>query len=166
MSRSQTPRDGRKKCRRCAEGRPEALTRHGLCYECTLARRGRNRMELHHPFGRHNATVEQIAIDIPANWHRVLDALRAQRPEVLKRSGDNPLHQIAAIVTTLGEAAEAFGDYARRAQWPEWSASLADIFARAAECAADWLLILAAQLNEGLGTTWAETLGMPPLWHA
>jgi hypothetical protein len=61
-------------------------------------------------------------VDIPGNWHRVLDARRARRPEIQRRPVDNPLHRIAAAVATLGEAADAFADFARREQWPEWAA--------------------------------------------
>jgi hypothetical protein len=137
------------------------MTRHGLCYECWRARQGCKRTELHHPFGRYNQQVDKITVEIPNNWHRVLDARRARRPEILKRPGDTPLHQIAAVVVTLGEAADAFADYARREQWPEWAATLADLFSNAAHSAADWLLILAGKLDERLGPEWAKNLEMP-----
>jgi hypothetical protein len=137
------------------------MTRHGCCYECTRARRGHKRTEGHHPFGRDNPPVAHIVVEIPGNPHRVLDARRAGRPDILRRPGDNPLHQIAAIVVTLGEAADALADYARREQWPEWVPALADIFAQVAPSVADWLLILAGKLDEQLGPTWAEDLDMP-----
>jgi hypothetical protein len=126
-----------------------------------LARHGKKRTELHHPFGRDSPAVEKITVEIPGNWHRVLDSRRAGRPELLKRPGDNPLHQIAAIVVTLGEAADAFADYARRVQWPEWAARLADLFGQIAHSAADWLLILAGNLDAQLGPSWPEKLDMP-----
>ena len=165
MSRSRAPRDSGMKACKCGESRPDAMTRHGRRYECTLARAGRKRTELHHPFGRDNPVVEKIAVAIPGIWHRVLDARRNGRPAILRRPGDNPLHQIAAIVVTLGEAADAFADYARREQWPEWAARLADLFGQVAHSAADWLLILAGNLDVQLGPLWAEKLEMP-LWHA
>jgi hypothetical protein len=100
MSPSRTPHSAGAKPCRCGESRPEVMTRRGCCYECTLARDGRKRTEGHHPFGRDNPPVAEI----PGNWHRALDARRARRPEILKRPGANPLHQIAAIIATLGDA--------------------------------------------------------------
>ena len=163
MSRSHMPRDSRTRDCKCGESRPAAVTQHGRCYECTLARAGKKRTELHHPFGRGDPNVRKIIVEIPGNWHRVLDAHRARREPILERPGDNSLHQIAAIVTTIGEAAEAFADYARREQWPEWVFALANCFGQVAHAAADWLLILAGKLDDNLGPAWAEELGMPPL---
>jgi hypothetical protein len=150
MSRSQMPSDAAalKSCRHCGESRPEAITQCGLCYECVLIDQGRKPVERHHPFGRDDPIVSEIDVEIPGNWHRALDARRALRDEVLKRPGDNPLHQIAAAVATLGEAADAFADFARRQGWPEWTARLADIFASAADSATESLLILAGKLDE------------------
>jgi hypothetical protein len=147
MSRSRIPPDPPKSCRRCGTSWPD-VTRCGLCYECVLIDQGRKPVERHHPFGNDDPIAAEIHVEIPANWHRALDARRARRPEVLKRPGDNPLHQIAAVVATLGEAAGAFADFARRQGWPEWVANLADIFANAADSAAEWLLILAGKLDE------------------
>jgi hypothetical protein len=138
------------------------MTRHGWCYEEGLTRDGRKLTEGHHPFGRDNPAAAEIVAEIPGNWHRVLDARRARRPEILKRPGDNPLHQIAAVVATLGEAADALADFARREEWPKWVAVLADLFAKAAGDAAGWLLIFAGKLDERLGADWAEDLDMPP----
>jgi hypothetical protein len=167
MNRSQTLRDGGAKPCQCGESRPEVITGRGTsrgrCYECTVAHNGRERRtEEHHPFGRDNSTVAKITVDIPGNWHRAFDTRRAQRPDILKRPGDNPLHQIAAIVTTLGEAADTLADFARREKWPDWVAALADLFAHAAGTATDWLLILAGKLDERLGPAWAEDVDMPP----
>jgi len=161
MSRSRTPRDTDRKCRQCDEGRPEAITKSGLCYEDMLLQNGRKRTEDHHPFGRHS----KIVVAVPGNWHRVLDSRRAQRPEILKRPGDNPLHQIAAIIITLGEAAAALADYARHEQWPDWTWKLADLFSSAANSVANWLLVLAGRLDERLGADWARDLEMPP-WNS
>jgi hypothetical protein len=155
------PHNAIKKACKCGESRPDAMTQSGRCYECTRRRGGCKHTEGHHPFGRYNQDVDQIVVEIPGNWHRVLDASRARRPDILKRPGDNPVHQLAAGVGTLGEAADAFADFARREQWPDWVASLADLFARAAQSAADWLLILAGKLDERLGLEWAEDLDMP-----
>jgi hypothetical protein len=163
MSRPRVPRDRGAGACPCGESRPEAMTRHGCCYECLLVSLGRKRTELHHPFGRDNRAVAKIVVEIPGNWHRVLDARRVRRPEILKRPGNNPLHQIAAVVATLGEAADALADFARREQWPQWAATLADLFA-AARAASDWLLILAGNLDGRLGADWTEDLDMPP-WH-
>jgi hypothetical protein len=164
MSRPRVPRDRGAGACRCGESRPEAITRHERCYECGLAGDGRKRTEGHHPFGRVNPNVVDIVVEIPGNWHRVLDTRRARRPQILKRPGDNPLHQIAAIVATLGEAADALADFARREEWPRWVAVLADLLTKAASAAADWLLILAGKLDERLGPEWAGDLDMPP-WH-
>jgi hypothetical protein len=137
----------------------------GLCYECTKASRGHKRTEKHHPFGRDNPAVANIDVEIPGNWHRALDARRARRPEILKRPGDNPVHRVAAVVGTVSEAADAFADFARRQQWPNWVVKLADIFAGAAGNAADWLLILAGKLDEHLGPEWWVQHGDIPPWQ-
>jgi hypothetical protein len=123
--------------------------------------RGRKRTENSHPFGHHNEDVAAITVEIPGNWHRVFDARRERRPEILKRPGDNPLHQVAAAVQTLGEAADAFADFARRQEWPEWITKLADIFANAAGSATEWLLILAGKLDEWR-PGWISEM---PKWH-
>jgi hypothetical protein len=138
------------------------MTECGLCYECVLIQNGRKPVENHHPFGRDNDIFAKIVVDgVPGNWHRALDARRDRRPQVLKRPGDNPLHQIAAAVATLGEAADAFADFARSQGWPEWTAELADICAHAAGSAAEWLLILASKLDE-----WRpDWIGEMPEWR-
>jgi hypothetical protein len=161
MSRLQMPRDIDGKCR-CGENRPEVMTGRGVCYECTLVQDGRKRTQHHHPFGRDNDIVTKIVVDgVPGNWHRALDSRRERRPEILKRPGDNPLQQIAAAVATIGEAADAFADFARRRGWPDWITKLADIFANAAGSAAEWLLILAGKLDE-----WRPGwVGEMPKWH-
>jgi hypothetical protein len=134
----------------------------GLCYECTKESLGGKRTEKHHPFGRDNPAVENFAVEMPGNWHRALDYRRAQRPEVLRRPGDNPLHRIAAVVATVGEAADALADFGRRANWPEWVPRLSELFANAARDAADWLLILADKLDQQLDPAWFQRLDMPP----
>lgn len=161
MSQSRASRSGKSKKCKCGECRPDAMTRHGCCYECLLARNEKKPTELHHPFGRGNSDIDAITAEIPGNWHRVLDKRRARRPEILQCPGDNPLHQIAAIVATLGEAADAFGEFARLQKWPDWVATLCGIFANAGHNIADWLLILAGKLDERLGPTWAEQFDMP-----
>jgi hypothetical protein len=163
MSRLRTPCDADEKCQ-CGEDRPGAMTRRGVCYECSREQDGRKGAEEHHLFGRHNEDVEAITVEIPGNWHRVLDARRAERPPILKRPGDNPLHQVAALVATLGEAAAAFADFARRKKWPEWTAGLADRFAIAADSTATWLLVLAGRLDDRLGPEWDRDLDLP-LWE-
>jgi hypothetical protein len=162
MSQQRKPRSGNSHRCKCGESRPEAMTRNGICYECQRTRQGCKPTELHHPFGRGNPHVDAITAEIPGNWHRVLDARRAQRPEIPKRPGGNPLHQIAAIAATFGEGADAVADFARRQKWPEWVAALCGIFAHGGQKVADWLLILAGKLDERLGPAWAEELGMPP----
>jgi hypothetical protein len=140
------------------------MTRRGLCYECTREQDGFRRTENQHPFGHYNEAVAAITNEIPGNWHRVLDARRAERPPILRQPGDNPLHQIAALFATLGEAADAFADFARRKQWPEWTAALADRFAIAADSAVTWLLVLAGRLDDRLGPEWDRDLDLP-LWE-
>jgi hypothetical protein len=130
------------------------MTQRGCCYECTLIQDGRKRTEDHHIFGRGDPAVASISREIPGNWHRALDARRAQRPDILKRPGDNPLHQVAAVVATFGEAADAVGDFARRQGWPAWVANLADVFANTAIHVTDWLLILAGKLDVLCGPAW------------
>jgi hypothetical protein len=124
-----------------------------------LIDKGRRPTELHHPFGRDNHAVAGIVVEIPGNWHRVLDGRRSERPEILRQPGDNPLHQIAATVATFGEAADVLADFVRRQGWPEWVANLADVYAETAP-AADWLLILAGRLEEWHGAAWIDA--MPP----
>jgi hypothetical protein len=126
-----------------------------------LIDKGKKPTELHHPFGRDNHAVAGIVVEIPGNWHRVLDSRRSQREKILRRPGDNPLHQIAAAVATFGEAADVFADFARRQGGPEWVANLADVYAEVGS-AADWLLILASKLEEWRGAAWIDA--MPP-WH-
>jgi hypothetical protein len=163
MSRSQTLLDATTPpCRRCHERWPSAMTRHGLCYECVLIEKGRKPTERHHPFGRDDATAAEITVEIPGNWHRALDSRRAQRPEILKRPGDNPLHQIAAVIVTFGEAAETVADIARRHGWPQWIADLVGVFADAAVSATDWLLVLAGKLDVWCGPAW---IGEMPKWQ-
>jgi hypothetical protein len=163
MNPSQTPPDAApNSCRRRGKSWPDAMTRRGLCYECVLIDQGRKPAERHHPFGRDNPIVAGISLEIPANWHRALDTRRDRRPDILKRPGDNPLHQIAAAVATLGEAADVVADVARREAWPDWIAGLAEIFASAAGSAADWLLVLAGKLDERHGPTWIKEM---PKWR-
>ena len=92
---------------------------------------------------------------------RYFDAMRAERPENLKRPGNNPLHQIAAVVATFGEAAAALAEYAELEKWPDWVTALCGIFATAGQNVADWLLILAGKLDDQLGPNWAEKFEMP-----
>ena len=107
--------------------------------------------------------VATTPVEIPGNWHRVLDARRRERPLILQRPGDNPLHQIAAIVATLGEAADAFADFAHREQWPAWTTKLADFFAIVADTAATRLLVLAGRLDDRLGPEWDRDLDLPTM---
>jgi hypothetical protein len=126
-----------------------------------LIKQGREPVEGHHPFGHDNKIEAGISLEIPGNWHRALDTRRAKRPDILKRPGENPLQRIAAVVATFGEAADVVADVARRKEWPEWIAGLAEICANAAESAAEWLLVLAGKLEE-----WRPGwIGEMPKWH-
>jgi hypothetical protein len=138
------------------------MTQRGCCYECSRIQDGRKCTEDHHPFGRGDPAVARLSLEIPGNWHRVLDARRERRPDTLKRAGDNPLQQVAAVVATFGEVADATGDFARRQAWPAWISDLADILAKAAAFAADWLLILAGKLDEWCGPDWVSDM---PKWQ-
>jgi hypothetical protein len=140
------------------------MTGRGVCYECACIQDGRKRTEGHHPFDKYNENVDAITVEIPGNWHRVLDARRAERPLILQQPGDNPLHQVASVVARLGEAAAAFADFARLERWPAWTAKLADCFAIAADSAASWLLVLAGRLQDRLGPDWDRDLDLP-LWE-
>jgi hypothetical protein len=131
-----------------------ARTRHGFCYECAT----RKRTERHHVWGKGNSSV---TIEIPGNWHRVLDGLRAERCELLKKPGADPLHRVAAAVTTIGEGAIAFAEFAERNSWPAWIADIAIAFANATKSGANWLLCLAGILADKHGPDWAEVVGMP-----
>jgi len=130
------------------------------------ARESDKRTEGHHPFGRNIPDFADCVVEIPGNWHRAFDTRRAKRPDNQKRPGENPLHQIAAIVVTLGEAAETVADYARREGWPEWVSNLGDLFGQVAHSAADWLLILAGQLDKNFGPSWADKFDMPSPWQS
>jgi hypothetical protein len=127
------------------------MTRCGLSYECVLIDQGRKPTERHHPFGRDNPIVAKIDVEIPGSWHRALNVRHERRPEILKRPGENPLHQMAAAVATFGEAADVVADVARREAWSEWIAGVADIFANAAASISDWLLVLAGNTKGPAG---------------
>ena len=162
MSRSRTQPDaGTKSCRGCRQTWPQ-LTRRGLCYECVLSQEGHKPTELQHPFGRDNPPVRKVVVVIPGNWHRVFDAHRAQLPENLRCPGENPLHQIAAVVAALAKAADAVADVARTQGWPEWTFNLAETFASTAMSAVDWLMILAGKLDEWHGPAWIDEM---PEWQ-
>jgi hypothetical protein len=163
MSRPKEPLN-RRRCRNCDEYRPDAMTRHGLCYECRREAQGLKRTEEHHVFGRGRPDIDATTVEMPGNWHRVLGAACERRAKLLKRPGDNPLHQIAAVSIASGEVAAAFAEYARGQIWPDWAAGLADIFAEADRSVADWLLILAAKLEDQLDPDWVEKIDMPQ-WH-
>jgi hypothetical protein len=119
-------------------------------------------MERHHPLGRDNPMVAEIAVAIPGNWHRALEKRHRCRPEILKRPGENPLHQIAAAVARLSDVAHVIADFATHQGWPEWVAELAEIFGDTADRAADWLLILAGKLDEWYGPDWVSDM---PKWR-
>jgi hypothetical protein len=165
MSQSHALRKQGRRCKECGrECHPDAVTRHGYCYECSNVQQGRGPIEEHHVFGRGKPDSNKNKVKIPGNDHRVLGAKHDRRPDVLRRPGDNPLHRIAANVVTLGEAATAFAEFARLNHWLEWSIRLAVLLAAGADSVADWLLILAGKLEDRLGPGWADDLGMP-LWQ-
>lgn len=162
MSQSRAPRKQGRHCKGCGlECHPDAMTRHGLCYECSNVQQGRGSIEEHHVFGRGKPDSNKNKVKMPGNCHRVLSTQHDRRPEVLRHPGDHPLHRIASTVVTLGEAATAFAEFARLNHWPEWSIRLALLLAAGADSVADWLLILAAKLEGRLGPGWADDLGMP-----
>lgn len=162
MSQSYGPPKKGRRCKGCGrECHPDAMTRHGYCYECSNAQQGRGPIEEHHVFGRGKPDSNKNKVKMPGNYHRVLSTQHDHRPEVLRQPGDHPLHRIAATVVTIGEAATAFAEFARLNHWPEWSICLALLLAAGANSVADWLLILAGKLEDRLGPGWADDLGMP-----
>jgi hypothetical protein len=86
MSRPQMPPNSAGARCRCGESRRDAKARQGRwpCYECVCERDGKSRAEGHHPFGRNIPVFADCVVEIPGNWHRVLDARRAQRREILR----------------------------------------------------------------------------------
>jgi hypothetical protein len=147
-------------CPQCGEDRPAAMERNrGLCGDCAARTDGRPDKERHHILGRANSDLDSC---MPINWHRVLHARQAHRPETLKDQVDrHPLHRIALIATTVSEAVDAFADYARRHGWPQWIAEFAVKIAALCDDAAQYLLVLAAWLDNKLGSDW---IGKAPQW--
>jgi hypothetical protein len=137
-------------CKECGETAPPALTRAGLCYECKCRREGRPVVERHHVLGRGSP----LTVDLPANIHRQLSARAECRPAILKRRCENPLIDIARIVTAVAEIAETGADFVRRHDLPEWLATVADIAAALCRRAADNLLIAAARVADRAGSDW------------
>jgi hypothetical protein len=113
----------------------------------------------HHVWYR--ALDQNTVVEIPEDVHAALTGLWRKRCEVLKEPGSDPLHRIAAAVVTIGEAAAALADYARRNRWPAWFVEIAELFAERATSIAHWLLCLAGRLADRHGPDWSLALDMP-----
>lgn len=70
------------RCRNCGLSDSDVLVQdpkgRWICYECRLKELGRSGYERHHPLGR--KAYPDIVIEIPANLHRKLEALRSRLP--------------------------------------------------------------------------------------
>jgi hypothetical protein len=136
-----------------------AMTKRGCCHECAARADGRSIVERHHVLGR--AISDDITVDIPLNWHRVLHAAEKRRDEVLRHPGLDPLHRIAAAIMRGVDIARAVANYGQSQGWRQWAIDLARIMAGIGEHAANWLLILAGALEEQHGADWAAALELP-----
>lgn len=139
-----------KVCPECGERMAAAILKSGLCYECDLKRRGRLPEENHHVIGR---DVDTTAI-IPANLHRALSHKQEQRMLILKGPSDDPLIQVARIVTIVAELFETGVEYVEAHDLPEWLAGLGTIAAELCRQAADQLLAIAHSLMTEHGADW------------
>lgn len=140
-------------CRECGETAPPALTQDALCYECRSRRDGRSVTEEHHILGR-SRPFRHLVSDLPGNLHRQISARAECRLKILKHPSENPLIEIARIVTAVAEIVETGADYARRQELPDWLAKLGDIVGELCRRAADNLLIAAAQMADRAGPDW------------
>jgi len=87
------------RCRQCTETNPNALMKLDdlvACHECQARKHGRSQTEAHHVAGRHNL---QVAVDLPANDHRVLSDLQRDWPiDTLRNPTGSPLLKAAAAL--------------------------------------------------------------------
>jgi hypothetical protein len=113
-----------------------------ICYECANAMAGRATVERQHPLGR---KVDLGTIGMPGNMHRVVDDMKYDWPECVRKNvNGDPLLWIAALVLSAADFAEFIVHRARRL--------------------ADWLVLLWEALRQQYGEQWREALGLPRLW--
>jgi hypothetical protein len=141
----------------CGEDRAAAMTANGRCYACDLAARGKPVVEGHHVYGQ----GVRIVIDVPANDHKVLDALRTNRYPLLREPSGDTLANIAGLLMQFTELAEIGAAAAGRGQAPQWRNQLDDLLARHGREAAETLLELMAWLDGQLPRGWRDNA---PQW--
>jgi hypothetical protein len=131
----------------CGENRAAPMTRSGLCYACDLRKRGKSTIEDHHPFGHSVPTI----FPLPANEHRVFDALRNARYRRLKEPSEATLANVAALMMQFVEIAEM--QYNSENLQP-WEMGVADKMIDWGREAVETLLELAGHLQAELGKNW------------
>jgi hypothetical protein len=136
----------------CDEDRDAAMTANGRCYGCDLAARGMPVVEGHHVYG----PDVPIIVDVPANEHRVLDALRANRHPLLRKPSGDMLANVAGLLMQFTELAEIGAAAADRGQAPRWRGQLDDLLARHGREAAETLLALTTWLDRQLPGGWRD----------
>jgi hypothetical protein len=134
----------------CGEDRAAAITKNGRCYACDLRERGKTIMEAHHLFGR----GVPIVVMMPANEHRVFDALREARYPLLKKPSFNTLVNIAGLLMLFVEISEMLYAIVAGKQLPQWVADLCDILIDRGREALEALLVLSVHLQDRLGNDW------------
>lgn len=142
----------------CGEDRDAAMTAAGRCYACDLAARGKPAVEGHHVYGQD----VPIVVAMPANEHRVLDALRLARYPLLREPTDDTLANIAGLLMQFVELAEIGADAAARGQSSQWRGRLDDRLADMGREAVETLLALDAWLDRQLPATWRDSA---PQWR-
>jgi hypothetical protein len=134
----------------CGEDRAATMTKSGKCYACRLREQRKPTIEGHHLFGR----SVPIVVMIPANEHRVFDALRESRYPLLKNPSSNTLINVAGLLMLFVEIAEVLYAIAARGQLPQWVAGLCDILIDRGREAVETLLVLSVNLQDRLGDDW------------
>lgn len=127
-----------------------AILKSGICYECDLKARGRSTIEVHHIFGRDVG----LTIAIPGNIHRAISQRQAARRPILKRTSDDPIIQIARLLTIAAELFEVAADYLMLNNFPDWLANFCNVLAQLCRRAADQLLTIAKGLIDEHGIDW------------
>ena len=107
-------------------------------------------MEAHHLFGR----GVPIVVMMPANEHRVFDALREARYPLLKKPSFNTLVNIAGLLMLFVEISEMRYAIVAGKQLPQWVADLCDILIDRGREALEALLVLSVHLQDRLGNDW------------
>jgi hypothetical protein len=140
--------DAKGRCR-CGENRAAAMTNKGHCYACRCRELGQAVVENHHLFGK---TVP-IIVPMPANEHRVFDALRLARIPILREPSNDPIVNAPALLMQFVEIMEmqCMSRDARigvgRREKQTWADQIADILADKGREAAEALLAVAGYLR-------------------